>query len=63
MQNENWFNAMVEFRNTMKYIIFHWNVPRAIAQEIQHAAAMRKSQAECDAIAAASTQLRNQIGF
>ncbi len=63
MQNENWFNAMVEFRNTIQHIILRWNVPQAIAKEIQEAAALRKSQAECSAIARASKELRTQVGF
>jgi len=63
MKNANWFNAMVEFSNTVKYIQGTWNVPRAIAMQIQNVAAIYKDQKACDKIAQASLELRSQVGF
>ena len=63
MKNANWFNAMIEFRNTVKAIQSVWSVPRAVAQDMQIMIATRKSQIECDMVARASFDLRQQVGF
>jgi len=44
MKNANWFNAMIEFRNTVKAIQSVWSVPRAIAQDMQVLIATRKAK-------------------
>lgn len=62
MKNANWFNAMVQFHNTVRFIQRNWDVPKAIAREMQHAAAVHESEAVCNEIAAASTALRLQVG-
>ena len=54
MNNANWFNAMVEFHNTVKYIRRNFDVPTVIAEQIQSLAATRQSQYECEAVAKAS---------
>lgn len=63
MKNANWFNAMVRFSNTVRNIQSIWNVPRAIAMQIQSVAAIYQDQSACDNIAKASRELRSQIGF
>lgn len=63
MQNQNWFNAMVEFRNTVRNIQSIYNVPRAIAKQIQDVAGRYQSQKACEEIVSASLELRTQVGF
>lgn len=60
--NENWFDAMVSFHNTIRFIRSQFDVPDAIAREIQHVAACWNDQAKCEAIALESHILCAQVG-
>lgn len=54
-----WFRAMVEFRWTVRDIKREFDVPRAIAQSIQHT---WPTFSECWQIADESSLLRQQVG-
>ena len=62
MQNDNWFNAMREFYNTINAVQREFNVPVAVARDIQHSIAIRGVQSEAVAMARASRQLCTQVG-
>lgn len=62
-RNDNWFNAAVSFHNTVRFVQRTWNVPRVLAQEIQHMMALGKSQQDVQAVVDASFIFRNQVGF
>jgi hypothetical protein len=54
-----WFSAMVAYRWTVRDIMFKFQVPSAIAADIQDSWPTCR---ECFAIAAEASALRNQIG-
>lgn len=56
------FDWIAECRNTVKQIARSFDVPRAIAKEIQGMVARGATHRDCEAVAAASWELRSQIG-
>lgn len=55
----NWFSAMVEFRWTVKNIMGSFDIPRALATQIQHGF---PTYVEICLIASAHRELSSQIG-
>jgi hypothetical protein len=58
--NSGWFRGMFDANWTVKRIAGAFNVPRCIAQHIQHTA---QCERDAYAIANASRMLREQVGF
>ncbi len=63
-KNQNWFNAMVEFRNTINNIRSYFGVRSdVVAAQIQHVACLHQDQYLCEQIAKAHFELTSQVGF